>query len=806
MEEVNQLSEGLVEEKSQKQKRRLPFSKITFVKATAASAAWSALDIVEDDEDDDEEDKDDDDDDDVKDLPDGRTATSKVKQTPAATAIEVSDDDSDGEVRPSFGGAGLGFGGAGLGFGSSSKTDKTSSAETKNTFVFGKSDYTRKLGFVKGATQPASDGAFKFGVPFEDKLDATTNQRCGDFVFGGTDPKVSEARSSTFKFGVGDHSGDVNSKTSVVDASERRRSFDELSSHMESTSLSEAEGPLSKSPKLDVCPGYEPVLAKLSDLRSELREIRPPLNKSRVEYAMLQISMTVTASGGKLQWEQGPGSTLMKMYGVQIATGSDEACAYKDFIAKVFDDDPWMIVSGSVGPVLCLTKDANSLLRTGTSPMSRGPQDIVGPEPGSSQATLGLNSRFANGQIIRNLIEVRNTIWTPNFKSKVAMFGGPMSNVQSSLNMAFQLAKLRPVRDAIVPGTFLKPEYLMTTGNRMTVCQLVFHGVVLTDASARAKGEAKQIASKKLYEILESRMKFEIIERNGRNWLQTTGSAEQDRRAQTAFSRYPVLTRQSPAAAIISPGYRELFVVRPAKAFNLTGLLNMFASANSLALEFNTDAILRKGITVQVCRLQLPTNPPLIFEGTGETKQVARTACVRGALEQLIRHCFTIDVRQAIVEGAQEFSKETMPLGMESHAVQEGLGRQLDEDNVGYRLLQNMGWRGGGLGQGTGVVEPIMLKDNMGGRGLGYDGAGAVSKRFKSHVASTLRVFLRETDVFDELKFSPSFSNVERKEIHTIARRLGKDICNYFIERLEWLYVLSLSFLNITFDPRLLQA
>lgn len=767
MDEVNRMSVGLVEEKEKT--KGLPFAKINFVKAAPLSVndATSPLD-AEDDDDSNEEDL-------CEDevgktiQKSNKTQGLSVKNTNISQRLKESDDDNDSEDdRPK-----LGFGISAI---PRSKDDAwnhnvpaTSDMHSNpKSFVFGKTTYERKLGFVKSASQEQlAGGEFQFGVPFKSILSAS--KKAGDFVFGNKDPSVDNSNASastqnTFQFGTGKK--DYATRLGFVKSStvgERRKS-DDLNRHMESTSLD--EGPGRKSPRWErnFPMPFSAQLSLLNDLRMQLKEVRPSLRKARVEFVMLQVNMAVTASGWKLEITNGK-QTVVKLHGVQIASGLDEPSAYENFIEKVFDPRQWRITQ----------RDIDLVLEVGLSVTNTLGQDKICRqslnEAGSSQAGAWLpsvNTRHVYSQIIRNLIEVRNTIWTPNFKSKVAMFGGASADVQSALNMAFQLTKLKPVRDAIVPGTFLKPEF--NTFNQTTTCLLTFHGVILAEAVGKSKNHAKLTTAKKLYEILESRMKFEIIERDGRNWLKTSGSGQQDRRAQALPEQgMPVIN------ATIRSEYRDLFLIRPARASaDLQALIAIFASANGLALSFESDAMIRKGVTVQICRLTLPTESPLKFEGSGETKQVARRACIRAALEELIRNCFTIDIKQAIAEGAQEFNKDTMALDLESQAVQEDLGRQLDEDNVGYRLLRNMGWQGGGLGHGTGLIEPVMLKDSAGGRGLGYEGASAVSKRFKTHVASTLRVFLRETDVFDELKFSPSFSSVERKEIHTIARRLGK--------------------------------
>ncbi|OQR69777.1 hypothetical protein BIW11_12058 [Tropilaelaps mercedesae] len=773
MEEVARLSVGLVEAKSKS--RRLPFAKINFVKsASPGGGTMLALDVEEDDDDDGDEitaqtlNKTD-----QVDGPSRRfyTAVQMGKQSQAFRKSLADSDEDDDYESPR-----LGFGATAANLSDSDSwtmadfdgTSHTAAAPSTSKFIFGSTDCrsAKRLGFVS-STRPSTDGEFQFGVPFERGIGAKAE---GDFVFGLKDLPMedSDRKSSApgaFKFGA--EGKDYAAKLGFVKsgtAAERRKS-DDLNRHMQSTSLQ--EGPTLKNPRWEgsIVTGFDSELQLLNDLKMQLRQVRPPLQQARVEFAMLQVCMAVTASGAKLEVINCQ-PTILKLYGIHIANGVDEPSAYENFIQKVFDSRPWNIVLRDERPTLEPGGPMASFVEA--PPLSEVLSKHSRNEASTSQYRAGPppeNNRQVNSQIIRNLIEVRNTIWTPNFKSKAAMFGGPTANVQSALNMAFQLAKLKPIHDAVVPGTFLKPEF--TNARQIVTCLLTFHGVVLVAADSRSKNEAKLAATKKLYEVLESQVKFEIIEKNGRSWLNTFGSSQQDRRAQMLPEKHV------PIQASTRAEYRDLFLVRPTKPVDLQALITIFASANGLALNFVTDAMIKNGATVQICRLDLPTEPPLVFEGVGETKQIARRTCIRATLESLVRNCFTIDIKQSIVDGAQEFSKEAMPLGLESETVQNGLGRQLAEDNVGYRLLKNMGWRGGGLGQGTGLVEPVMLKDNTGGRGLGYEGTSSVSKRFKSHVASTLRVFLRETDVFDELKFSPSFSNVERKEIHTIARRLG---------------------------------
>ena len=366
--------------------------------------------------------------------------------------------------------------------------------------------------------------------------------------------------------------------------------------------------------------------------------------------------------------------------------------------------------------------------------------------------------------ILRSLEAIRNTIRTLNFRTKIEMLGGFDKDPLAAMSMAFQMSTLKPVKDAQVPGSGCRFSFTSTPENDQK-CTIKTHGVSLCEATAKSKSESKRIASQNLLSILRTNESFRIVPDNGEYRLATRRGANPDSLLNNTRPEKP------PVAVQKNPGLSDLFLIKLANSEqDLSSILNRSAHANDFVppvYAYSHDG------RYHVCHLTLTGKCNLEFEGRSEVKAESREEAIRAALNALISTCPTILV-SSIANDAREFVKDTMPLGVESTSVTEGLNRRLTQDNVGFQLLEKMGWTGGGLGGGGGLIEPIMLKDNSGSRGLGYaKSTEEPGKPFIANIHGTLRAFLRESDVFQELKFSPTFSNVERKHIHTIARRLG---------------------------------
>ncbi|KXJ72931.1 hypothetical protein RP20_CCG016912 [Aedes albopictus] len=84
--------------------------------------------------------------------------------------------------------------------------------------------------------------------------------------------------------------------------------------------------------------------------------------------------------------------------------------------------------------------------------------------------------------------------------------------------------------------------------------------------------------------------------------------------------------------------------------------------------------------------------------------------------------------------------------------------KQLDEENIGFRMLQKQGWSGGSLGSNEeGILEPIGLHKKSGKSGLGADGQAAMEKIPVEAFMVAIKQYASGNALYD-LVFSPQFS------------------------------------------------
>lgn len=84
--------------------------------------------------------------------------------------------------------------------------------------------------------------------------------------------------------------------------------------------------------------------------------------------------------------------------------------------------------------------------------------------------------------------------------------------------------------------------------------------------------------------------------------------------------------------------------------------------------------------------------------------------------------------------------------------------KQLDEENIGFRMLQKQGWSGGSLGSNEeGILEPIGLHQKSGKSGLGAEGQGTVEKIPVEAFMVAIKQYASGNALYD-LVFSPQFS------------------------------------------------
>lgn len=145
----------------------------------------------------------------------------------------------------------------------------------------------------------------------------------------------------------------------------------------------------------------------------------------------------------------------------------------------------------------------------------------------------------------------------------------------------------------------------------------------------------------------------------------------------------------------------------------------------------------------------------IIAEGTGESKKVAKKAADENFLKILRANCYTIRSKLKFYSGEDVIKKTgNKPVNEKPNQIQEG--------NLGFKLLSKLGWKGGSLGSnGTGIIDPINLEIKIGRLGLGSENDKFDQKYFRNLLQN-----FKQNQLEYDLIFSSEFSKEERASIH----------------------------------------
>lgn len=169
----------------------------------------------------------------------------------------------------------------------------------------------------------------------------------------------------------------------------------------------------------------------------------------------------------------------------------------------------------------------------------------------------------------------------------------------------------------------------------------------------------------------------------------------------------------------------------------------------------------------------------VIGEGQGSNKKTAKSSAGENAFS-LLKAAFPVITKSTL--GGKEFKDDCIHLekigGMTVAApvAEEGI----PASNVGHKLLQKLGWRGGGLGKDEhGRTEPVEAKQRATRAGLGIDltdyqdeqGRLMASKIDHNVVRSLLREVAQGEREY--LVFSSSLCKAQRKRIHGMCNGMG---------------------------------
>uniref|UniRef100_A0A2M4CH62 NF-kappa-B-repressing factor n=2 Tax=Anopheles darlingi TaxID=43151 RepID=A0A2M4CH62_ANODA len=151
-------------------------------------------------------------------------------------------------------------------------------------------------------------------------------------------------------------------------------------------------------------------------------------------------------------------------------------------------------------------------------------------------------------------------------------------------------------------------------------------------------------------------------------------------------------------------------------------------------------------------------------------KKNARQQAVKQALEYLGKRCYTLTRKKLPTQmsAANVVQKKDSEDAASNGKVADE--PKIDTKNIGFKLMQKLGWKGGGLGvKDDGIVDPITAQIKIGRKGLGNQeksDEGGLDTKF---IKTVLRNFKNSRMEYD-LVFSVEFSKEDREVIHRIAK------------------------------------
>lgn len=88
--------------------------------------------------------------------------------------------------------------------------------------------------------------------------------------------------------------------------------------------------------------------------------------------------------------------------------------------------------------------------------------------------------------------------------------------------------------------------------------------------------------------------------------------------------------------------------------------------------------------------------------------------------------------------------------------------QQLKEDNLGFKMLKSLGWKGGSLGSsGNGIIDPNNLEIKISRLGLGSETDSFDPKYFRNLLQN-----FKNNQLEYDLVFSSEFTKEERAQVH----------------------------------------
>ncbi|XP_055639566.1 NF-kappa-B-repressing factor-like [Toxorhynchites rutilus septentrionalis] len=180
----------------------------------------------------------------------------------------------------------------------------------------------------------------------------------------------------------------------------------------------------------------------------------------------------------------------------------------------------------------------------------------------------------------------------------------------------------------------------------------------------------------------------------------------------------------------------------------------------------------------------------LLAKAVAAEDKPARKAVKREFLTLMSEHCYQI-IRKSVLLSNVNVERKAVD-GAVDHRGRSVAGdfkeKKIDESNLGFKLLQKLGWAGGSLGtKSEGIVDPINCQIKIGRKGLGATAASQEKDGTKkggkidtnketfgidvNFYRQTMRNF-RDSGIQYDMVFSNEFTKEERALFHRMAQEL----------------------------------
>lgn len=193
--------------------------------------------------------------------------------------------------------------------------------------------------------------------------------------------------------------------------------------------------------------------------------------------------------------------------------------------------------------------------------------------------------------------------------------------------------------------------------------------------------------------------------------------------------------------------------------------LTSTCSQNKVALHF----AFRKESIGTVCNITIGGES--VASATASNATVAKRSAAAAALETLKQNHWTLEVKGQADTTEDSITQETIQLSDGAAEQGASIHKPISTSNIGSKLLQQMGWQGGGLKPGA-ISEPVPMTTTIRRQGLGLSSASVTDTEFLEKIRTVLLEYQTSTDQHD-IKFSCEFSKEQRAKIHKAAQKMN---------------------------------